>query len=73
MSKSYHVCQSISGLENLIKQGKKIDWLLIYGRPATISEIKEAIKEAKAKGYVVIPPCDNLTSKGYCAGHNIDD
>ena len=64
-----HVCQSIAGLENLMKKGKIIDWLMIDDRPATIWEIQEAIREAKAKGYEVLPPCDNVKSTGHCAGH----
>ena len=70
----YHVCQSIAGLERLMKQGKKIDWLLNDdGRPATYEELRAAIEEAKAKGYTVLPPCDNVNSTGHCLGHESID
>jgi len=65
-----HICQSIAGLERLMKQGKMIDWLLNDdGRPATYDEMRAAIKEAKEKGYTVLPPCDNVDSTGHCQGH----
>ena len=66
----YHICQSIAGLERLMKQGKKIGWLLNDdGRPATYDEMRDAIEEAKAKGYTVLPPCDNVNATGHCQGH----
>ena len=69
----YHVCQSIAGLERLMAKGEDIDWLTIDGRPATYGEIREAIEEAKSKGYEVLPPCDNVKSTGHCAGHDVPD
>ena len=69
-TKHFHVCQSIAGLERLMKQGKKIDWLMNDdGRPATYDELRAAIREAKAKGYTILPPCDNVNSTGHCQGH----
>ena len=65
----FHLCQSIAGLENLMKKGKKIDWLMIDNRPATVWEIQEEIRKAKALGYEVLPPCDNVKHSGHCAGH----
>lgn len=69
----FHVCQSIAGLENLMKNGRTIEWLMIDDRPATVEELRKAIREAKARGYTVLPPCDNVTSTGHCAGHDIED
>jgi len=74
MKKQYHVSQSIAGLERLIASGKSIDWLLNEdGSQASIEDIRAAIVDAKAKGYVVLPPCDNVKSTGHCAGHDIPD
>lgn len=71
MRKRYCICQSIVGLERLIASGKKT-WLTHEdGTPATMQEICAAIVAAKAKGYTVLPPCDNVKSTGHCAGHEI--
>ncbi len=71
--KQFHICQSIAGLERLMKKRKKITWLTIDGRSATNKELREVIKEAKSKGYTVIPPCDNVKPTGHCAGHEIQN
>ena len=74
MKRYYHVSQSIAGLERLIAAGKPIDWLENEdGSKASIEEICAAIVDAKAKGYMVLPPCDNVKSTGHCAGHDIPD
>lgn len=66
------ICQSIEGLEQLMAKGKKITWLLNSNRTiATHKEIRKAIQEAKAKGYTVLPPCDNVDETGHCKGHDI--
>ena len=75
--KYYHVCQSIAGLERILaeqilEKGKPVDWLMVDDRPATISDILFAIEDAKAKGYEVLPPCDNVETTGHCAGHDVD-
>jgi len=73
MHTRYCMCQSIAGLERLIARGEKT-WLMHEdGTPATMQEICAAIVEAKAKGYTVLPPCDNVTSTGHCAGHDVPD
>ena len=69
MSKYHHICQSIAGLEEHMKNRRKIVWMTIDDRPATYAELREAIKEAKAKGYDVIPPCNNVDERGHCKGH----
>ena len=58
----------------MIAKGEDIDWLTCDdGTPATMQEICAAIVDAKAKGYVVLPPCDNVKSTGHCAGHDVPD
>lgn len=36
------------------------------------SEASQAIAEARAKGYTFWPSCDNVDSRGHCAGHEIE-
>lgn len=38
----------------------------------SLSEARQAIAEAKAKGYEFWPGCDNVDSRGHCAGHEIE-
>jgi len=74
MRTRYCICQGIAGLERLIARGEEITWLINSdGDQATMQEICAAIVEAKAKGYDVLPPCDNITATGHCAGHDIPD
>ena len=42
-------------------------------RPATYKEVKEAVEDARKKGYTVLPPCDNVDERGHCLGHDIDE
>lgn len=66
------ICQAIEPLEAMIASGEKITWLTHGdGTPATTQEICAAIVEAKAKGYDVLPPCDNINEAGHCKGHPI--
>jgi hypothetical protein len=63
----HHICISFEGAikhPECLTVGEGED-----ERPATMKEIREAIAEAKAKGYVVLPPCDNVDERGYCKGH----
>ena len=74
MQKRYCICQSIAGLERLIARGETITWLMHDdGRQATMQEICSSIVEAKAKGYTVLPPCDNVNERGLCQGHPVPD
>jgi hypothetical protein len=74
MKTRYHLFTSITGLERLIARGVEITWLTHDdGTPVTTQEICAAIVEAKAKGYTVLPPCDNVTSTGQCAGHPVPE
>lgn len=67
-----HFCMSIGldYLENQISQGYVPAYLSIRDRQPTLEECKEAIAAARAKGYTVIPACDNVTATGHCAGHS---
>ncbi len=66
------ICQAIEPLEEMIASGEKIAWLTHEdGTQATIQEICAAIVEAKAKGYDVLPPCNNVDETGHCKGHPI--
>ena len=70
--KKYCISQSIARLERLMAKGDKITWLLNDDDTiATHKEIREAIQQAKLKGYCVLPPCDNVTETGHCAGHDV--
>lgn len=65
----YCICQSIAGLKRAMDVCE-ITWLLKEdGTIASRSELIQAITDAEAKGYTVLPPCDNVTSTGHCAGH----
>lgn len=68
----YCMCQSIAGLKQLMAKGDEITWLMNDdGSVASRSEIVQAIEDAEAKGYTVLPPCDNVTATGHCAGHKV--
>jgi hypothetical protein len=67
MSNHFHICISFAGALNhpeCLTVGEGIN-----ERQATKKEIIEAIEDAKKKGYVVLPPCDNVDERGYCKGH----
>lgn len=66
---NYHICQNLDALEAKLDKGVKITWLMKGDRVATESEIRDAIRRARAKGYEVLPPCDNVDAKGHCKGH----
>ena len=65
-------CMSIGldYLENQINQGKVPEYLSTGDRQPTLEECKDAIVAARAKGYVVLSACDNVTTTGHCAGHS---
>ena len=37
----------------------------------TVTELRAAFREARAKGYEVLPPCDNIDERGMCKGHPV--
>ena len=71
MAKRFHVAIALQGvLENaeyltVVENGRQ--------RRATEQEVFEALQDAKAKGYDVLPPCDNIDEKGHCKGHDIEE
>ena len=70
MSTHYHVCISIEAVQKHLAHGTHDQlFLMIDDKPATAQQLSEAVVEALAKGYTVIPPCDNVTDTGHCAGH----
>ena len=68
----YHVCIN---LDSVIKMAVDDPSFLTTieddgtQRPATRDEVIKAVAEAKAKGYNVLPPCDNVDKTGHCKGH----
>jgi len=71
---SYHICVDLDRLEQDLFSGKpKISQYLMNedGSRASPLQVAEAIKAARAKGYKVLPPCDNVTAEGHCAGHPV--
>lgn len=70
MSTHYHVCISIAAVQKHLSRGTHDKlFLMIDDKPATAQQLSEAVVEALAKGYTVLPPCDNVTATGHCAGH----
>ena len=68
--KRYCMMQSLEGLKRMIEAGgDPREGLSVDGRPATWLEIKAAIEDAEAKGYDVLPTCDNVDERGHCRGH----
>lgn len=43
--------------------------ITVDGKPISLAEFKRLCADARAKGYTVIPPCDNVKPNGHCAGH----
>jgi hypothetical protein len=64
------MCITLEGaLENYefmstVKNGRKTK--------ATLTDIQEAVDEARGKGYSVLPPCDNVDEQGRCKGHDTE-
>ena len=71
MSTHYHVCISIDALERHAIDNTYHDLFLMNDdKPATREQLIESINAARKAGYEVIPPCDNVTAAGHCAGHS---
>ena len=66
----YHVAMSCTGIlreppevaGSMLKDGKT-------GRTLKSEEVYAMAATYKARGYDVIPPCDNYDAKGFCKGH----
>lgn len=48
---------------------KILPCVTVDDKPVTLAEFKRLCADARAKGYSVIPPCDNVKPNGHCAGH----
>lgn len=44
-------------------------WLTVNGRVPTVAELRAACLDARNRGLVVFPPCNNVDHLGYCQGH----
>lgn len=65
-----HICIALRSVERALIDNTYDDLcLMVDDRPATRSELLAAFNDATAKGYDVLPPCDNVTKTGHCAGH----
>ena len=69
MSTHYHVCMSVESLERHVIDNTYHGLFLINDKPATREQLIESINAARKMGYTMIPPCDNVTVTGHCAGH----
>lgn len=70
--KHFHVCMDLQALKKAVVEEKwESLYLMVDDRPATEQEIIDDIIEAMGKGYEVLPPCDNVDSKGHCLGHEV--
>ena len=43
------------------------------GSPVSPIQLYNLAIEARAKGYRVLPVCDNIDERGYCQGHEINE
>lgn len=74
MGKGTHICVSLNVVKIALATGTWAQLCLMVGdRPATEDEIAQDVVDAIAKGYEVLPPCDNVDEKGRCKGHDIED
>jgi len=67
---TFHVCMNLDTLEQKLMADEPT-YLMVGERFATKKEIWENIYAALAKGYTVLPPCDNVDETGHCKGHYI--
>ncbi len=65
----FHVCYNLEHVKKMLWEDHESLFLTVDGRPATREEILENVKNAVAKGYTVLPPCDNINETGHCKGH----
>ena len=72
MATHRHICYNLQVVKNALAEDKHESlFLVVDGRPATKQEILDEVIEAMGNGYEVLPPCDNVDSKGHCAGHEV--
>ena len=76
MTTQHHVCVSLAHVNKMLSQDNHGSLCLQVEddgvwRSATKSDVFSAAMEAAAKGYDVLPPCDNVDEKGHCKGHKV--
>ncbi len=50
-------------------RSKILPSVTVDGKPISVAEFRRLCADARAKGYRVIPQCDNTKPNGHCAGH----
>jgi len=72
MSRNVHVSVSIDGLLRLNKKDAAMTLTNSEtGEDLTAEEAYAIARQYKAKGFKVIPVCDNHNELGYCMGHEV--
>ena len=62
---NFHVAQDLRAAMAMSRP-ERFD---LFEKGTSLREIERAIMLAYNKGYDVIPPCNNVTERGLCAGH----
>lgn len=72
MSTSFHVAISVD-IDRFSDAYMRKNYLDLFRRNgiATVEGIRQACANARAKGWDVFPPCDNVKADGSCAGHEV--
>ena len=67
----YHICQPLDVIQRFALEGRMKDICIVHedGTPITEKEVYELVREEKAKGREFFTGCDNVDSRGMCAGH----
>ncbi|NNA39228.1 hypothetical protein [Pseudomonas lundensis] len=74
--KTFHVAMDIrGGILKHAKNTKRLEGMFINrqtGVSLTGEEVLEMGRHFDAKGFEVVPPCDNHDSRGICQGHAVE-
>lgn len=71
IGKTYHVALSVD-VDRFTDTQLRRQWLRglsIDGKEPTVAEFREVCASARARGWEVFPPCDNVGADGSCLGH----
>lgn len=74
MTKTFHVGVAVRYL--LLMDDAELSRMLVNsetGRNIPAPEARELLKEMRAKGVTVVPPCDHTDATGRCLGHEYGD
>jgi len=74
----YHMSMSIKRAEEMVRDSikkQKQQYIFMEDNGDGIDNFKllRLLNEYKAKGYTMVPVCDNIDKDGGCAGHEKDD